>query len=301
MKKLLRKIAEFPYRLDRMERRMTDAMMLQAKAEVRYVQGLGELKNLWESEFKVFSQRGEDGIIQYLIHKLGVREKRFVEFGVENYRESNTRFLLMNDRWQGLVLDGSEEHMNTLRRDGLPWIYDLRYETAFITKDNINDLLKKHHFDGPVGILSIDIDGNDYWVWEAIDCVDADIVIAEYNPAFGPDRAISVPYKADFVVSAAHYSRQYFGASLAALNHLAVGKGYFLAGSTSAGNNAFFIHNRHSDKIAARSVAESFMWPHTRQAREPDGTLSNASFRESLNALKGLSVVNVISGAGEAI
>lgn len=301
MKKFLRKAAEIPYRLNRVERLLSNSMMLQAAAEVRHVQGLGALENLQEAEFRVFSQWGEDGIIQYLIHRLGIRQKRFVEFGVESYRESNTRFLLLRDRWSGLVLDGSSAHMKTLERDYLPWLYDLHYEAVFITRENINDIIRRHGFDGPLGILSVDIDGNDYWVWEAIDCVDADIVIAEYNAALGPERAVSVPYKPDFVASSAHYSGQYFGASLAALTHLAHQKGYYLAGTTSAGNNAFFLRPRYRELVPERRVEEVFTWPHWRQAREQSGVVSNKSFQESLHDLKGLSVVNVISGEMENI
>ena len=290
-----------PYRLNRVERLLNNSVMLQAASEVRNVQSLGSLKNLQEAEFRVFSQWGEDGIIQYLIHRLGIREKSFVEFGVENYRESNTRFLLLRDRWSGLVLDGSPAHMKTLERDRLPWLYDLHHEAVFITKENINEIIRRHGFAGPLGILSVDIDGNDYWVWEAINCVDADIVIAEYNAAFGIEPTISVPYKPDFVVSSAHYSGQYFGASLAALTHLAHKKGYYLAGTTSAGNNAFFLRTKYRDLVPERRVEEVFAWPHWRQAKEQDGTVSKKSFRESLRDLKGMPVTNVLTGETEKI
>ena len=296
MKKLLRKLAEAPHRIDRIERRITDQMLLNAKSEVRHVKSRGVLQNIRDAEFKVFSQWGEDGIIQYLIHQLGINSKSFIEFGVENYRESNTRFLLMNDLWRGLVLDGSEQHMATLQCDHLPWLYDLRFRTAFITAENINTLIQEAGFSGPLGILSIDIDGNDYWVWKAINTVQPDIVIVEYNAAFGPERPISIPYKPDFVMSEAHHSRQYFGASLMALCHLAQEKQYFLAGCTSAGNNAFFVHSKFAGRIPEITPGAAFVRPHWRTARDKSGELLHGSFEEGVESMRGLPVVNVTTG-----
>ena len=125
---------------------------------------------------KVFSQFGDDGIIQYLIQHLQVQPQSFVEFGVENYSEANTRFLLLNDNWRGLVLDGSEDSLEALRSEDIYWRHDLTAVAAFIDRDNINGLLARNGFSGRLGLLSIDIDGNDYWVWERIDCVTPSLV-----------------------------------------------------------------------------------------------------------------------------
>ena len=122
----------------------------------------------------------------------------FIEFGVETYRESNTRFLLVKDNWRGLVIDGSETNVASIRALSEYWRHDLTAVASFITRDNINDLFADAGFTGEVGLLSIDIDGNDYWVWEAIDVVSPVIVVVEYNSVFGPEAQVTVPYAADF-------------------------------------------------------------------------------------------------------
>ena len=99
-------------------------------------------------------------------------------------------------------------------------MHDLKPVPAFVTAENINTLIRDNGFAGEVGILSIDIDGNDYWVWKAISCVQADIVICEYNSRFGSERAVTIPYDPNFYRTEAHSSNLYFGASIRALTLL---------------------------------------------------------------------------------
>jgi hypothetical protein len=196
---------------------------------------------LRESEFRTFSQWGEDGIIQRLVHTVPIERKLFVEFGVQDYSESNTRFLLLNDNWSGLVMDGDEANIAAIRRSDLFWRHNIKAQRAFVTRENIDELLRGNGVEGDIGLLSIDIDGNDYWVWEAISSIAPRIVIAEYNARFGPQRAVTIPYDPAFTRQRAHYSMIYYGASLAALTQLGKRKGYALVGCNSAGNNAFFV------------------------------------------------------------
>ena len=159
------------------------------------------VNRLSEVEFKIFSQHREDGIIQYLIHHVPISHKTFIEFGVEDYRESNTRFLLMNDNWKGLIMDSQRKYISRIQSYDLYWQHDLKAVQAFITKDNINDLCREHGFIGEIGLLSIDIDGNDYWIWERIttDFLSPSIVILEYNSILGNRLAITIPYTENFV------------------------------------------------------------------------------------------------------
>ena len=131
----------------------------------------GIVNNLSDVEFKVFSQWGDDGIIQYLIQHTEIPFKTFIEFGVENFTEANTRFLLMNDNWSGLIMDGAESNMNFVKNDSIYWKYDLQCKNVFITAENINELVASAGFDKEIGIFHIDIDGNDYWIWDAIDVI----------------------------------------------------------------------------------------------------------------------------------
>jgi hypothetical protein len=260
------------------------------------------ISHIQDAEFHVFSQFGEDGIIQYLIRNMPDIPPVFIEFGVESYVEANTRFLLRHNNWKGLIIDGSKDNMNLVRNSDLYWRHDLTAVDAFITRDNINALFTDNGFSGEIGLLSVDIDGNDYWVWEVISAVSPEIVIAEYNSYFGPDRAISVPYKADFFRTEAHHSNLYFGASLAALHYLGLNKGYALLGCNKAGNNAFFVKNARLQDLglSALTPAEAFIEARAREARNPDGKLNYAGPEERRQMIKGMPVINVITGKEES-
>src|SRR5437868_1668200 len=141
--------------------------------------------NLQDYEYKVFSQWGEDGIIQHLTSCIPIENKTFIEFGIEDFSESNCRYLLINNKWSGFVIDGSEENIQRLTSTSYFWAHDLQAVSSFITRENIEALLQKSGFDLDVGILSIDIDGVDYWVLDAISHFRPRILITEYNAVFG--------------------------------------------------------------------------------------------------------------------
>jgi hypothetical protein len=245
-------------------------------------------------EFRVYSQFGEDGIIQFLINNIDVKSKTFVEFGVENYRESNTRFLLMHDNWRGLIMDGSAYNMAFVQADDIYWRYELKAVSAFVTRENINALLCDNGMEGEIGILSIDIDGNDYWVWKAISVVSPAIVIVEYNARFGAERAVTVPYKADFDRQREHYSMLYWGASLAAFVALGKEKGYAFVGCNSAGVNAFFVRkDLLNDAVRATTVEDGFVNSKFRQAKSEAGEFLFLSPRQEALILDGLPLVDV--------
>ena len=245
-------------------------------------------------EFKVFSQSGEDGVIQWLIHNIPIQSKRFIEFGVQNYTESNTRFLLMHDNWSGLIMDGSQENMDYVKQDNICWMHDLKPVPAFITAENINTLIRDNGFDGEVGILSIDIDGNDYWMWKAISCVQADIVICEYNSRFGSERAVTIPYDPNFYRTEAHSSNLYFGASIRALTLLGQQKGYALVYGNEIGSNLFFIRRELlNDVVYEKTVEECYVRAKYRQARDPQGKLMLLSIEDEEKLMEGLSLVDV--------
>lgn len=257
-----------------------------AAADVR---GEVESSDLAAHEFRVFSQWGEDGILQHLIRHVPIPRRLFVEFGVEDYQEANTRFLLMHDNWAGLVLDGSETQVRAIRDDSLYWRHNLKAVHAFITRDNIDTLLSEHGVTGDIGLLSIDIDGMDYWVWEAIDSVRPAIVVIEYNARFGPERAVTVPYRDDFDRRAAHPSLTYYGASLAALEQLGRSKGYDLIGCGSAGLNAFFVRSDlRPESLPATSAREAFVPSAYREAHDDDGSRLDLRPQEEAAMLEAL-------------
>ena len=236
-------------------------------------------KNIIDYEFKVFSQWGEDGIISFLINNLEIENKFFVEFGVEDYVESNTRFLLKKNNWSGLIIDSSIKNIDFIKKDQIYWRHDIKALCEYITKKNINKILMNNTYMRNIGLLSIDIDGNDYWIWNEITSINPSIVIIEYNSLLGKDKSLVVPYKEDFNRSKEHYSNIYYGASLSALTKLANIKNYALVGCNSAGNNAFFVKKKLlNEKVQEREVDEVF------QLRK---------FRETRNIEKKLDFLNI--------
>jgi hypothetical protein len=251
-----------------------------------------QAKSIKEAEFKVFSQFGDDGIIQYLISWVKPRVDTFVEFGVEDYEEANTRFLLMNNNWKGLIIDGSSTFINHIKNSTFFWRYSLNAVESFVTAENINQLLVANGIVGQIGLLSIDIDGNDYWVWKAITVVEADIVVIEYNSLFGSERAITVPYKPDFMREQVHYSYLYFGASLPALYDLASEKGYAFVGCNQAGNNAYFVKREKLNGLPTLSLEDGYVYSRFRENRNKEGVMSFLDGADRSALIKGLPVIN---------
>ena len=245
--------------------------------------------------FKVFSQWDEDGIIQYLINKLPIVHKTFIEFGVENFEESNSRFLMINDHWQGMVLDASASDIRYIQQDKVYWQYDLQAVCTWITRENINELLQSSGFGEDVGLLSIDIDGNDYWIWEAIQSIRPRIVIVEYSSLFGL-QPISIPYKENFDRTVAHHSTLYYGCSLAALSHLAKKKGYLLLGSNIWGHNAFFVRSDVAGAFKGLDPKEAYVYSKFRESRDRAGRPSYVRGQDRIKLIEHLPVVNVVTG-----
>jgi hypothetical protein len=269
------------------------ALILLGKLHVDKVKKLSKVKSLEEVEFKVFSQFGEDGIIQYLINKLKIDNKIFVEFGASNYLESNTRFLLMNDNWQGLIIDGSKENIEFIKNDRIYYRHQLTALNQFITKENIDALIKKNISQEDIGLLSIDVDGNDYWIWDQIKSIKPIIVVCEYNSLFGAKNALTVPYQKDFQVSKAHYSCLYYGASLGALVDLGKQKGYDFVGCDSEGVDAFFVRNGFSSKFKKLTAEKGFVRGKFRISRSREGDFSYLSRAEAIKLIGPLKVYNL--------
>lgn len=253
-----------------------------------------EGQHLEDNEFRVFSQWGEDGIIQYLLRHIQIDRKIFVEFGVEDYREANTRFLLVNNNWSGLVLDGNPNNITSIKSSRIYWTYNLKAAQAFITRENINEVLSESGITGEIGLLSIDIDGNDFWVWRALTAVDPVIVVVEYNHRFGKEAAVTIPYKEDFDRTRSSEPLVYFGASLRALCWLAERKGYAFVGCNSSGVNAFFVRKDKKPPFIKEVTPEEGYAEGKFSEPLVSGRLTNKqSPEEEKRMIEGLPLVNV--------
>ena len=185
--------------------------------------------NLNIFERKIYSQNGEDGLIDAIFHRIGVTNKYCVEFGVENGSECNTRYLIDKKGWEFLHMDSSESVPNPIK-------------TEFVTAENINALFEKYGVPEKFDLLSIDVDSHDYWIWKALDKYNPRVVIIEYNSAIpvtepkvlNPDPKILEKYTNSYRGG---------GAGLLSLDKLGKSKGYTLVACEDKGINAFFVRD----------------------------------------------------------
>tara|TARA_Y100001958_G_C21229005_1_gene554542 strand:+ start:754 stop:1641 length:888 start_codon:yes stop_codon:yes gene_type:complete len=245
-------------------------------------------------EFQVFSQWGEDGIISYLVNNLDIKNNFFIEFGVGNYLESNTRFLLKKFNWSGFIIDSSQKNIDYIKKDKIYWQHNINALCEFVSRENINKIFLENVSQKNIGLLSIDIDGNDYWVWKAITTIDPSIVVIEYNSILGSSKNYTVPYSKNFERNRAHYSNLYYGASLPALVKLGKEKGYALVTCNSAGNNAFFVKkNLLNDKVKELSIKEAFQERKFRESRDKKNNLTFLNSAEEKELISHLTLEEV--------
>jgi hypothetical protein len=254
-------------------------------------------KTLSDYEFRIFSQWGEDGILQFLTHNLPLRNKTFIEFGVEDFFEANCRFLMMKDLWQGFVIDGSRANISRLRSSYFYWRYQIQSKASFITAENVCALLDESGFDKDLGVLSIDLDGIDYYILERLKDWRPGILIVEYNATFGNSFAVTVPYDAAFRRNEKHHSNLYSGASLPAFCHLASERGYGLVGVNSMGSNAFFVRrDLLNDVVCEIDPTVGYRDSVFRESRDKHGRLAMLSGADRLRVMGNLPLIDVISG-----
>jgi hypothetical protein len=192
-------------------------------------------KRLLKYEYQVFSQSGEDGIIYEIFNRIGATNKFFVEFGGNDGSINNSTNLLFNG-WSGLWIEADKNLIIKAKTTFKKFIEDnkLKIDHNFVTPENIETIFNKYNIPADLDFLSIDIDNNDYYIWEAVKSYKPRVVVIEYNASLGPHNAMVIPY-----VEGKFDITNYFGASLKALEQLGLKKGYSLVGCTSSGSNAF--------------------------------------------------------------
>ncbi len=221
------------------------------------------LPDIQKTGFKLFSQFEEDGILLYLFSLIGFTNKTFIEFGSDDGINSNSANLYYNHDFTGLFMDGNKKaiergryffrkHPNSINIQPI-------FKETMIKVDNINSLIKDAGLEGEIGLLSIDIDGNDYWIWKAIDIVSPQVVIIETHNEFGLNDII-VPYDPDYFYPGKHPT--YHGASPVAMNKLAKKRGYRLVAANELGFNFIFLRNDLlQDEIKEVSVESLLQHP----------------------------------------
>ncbi len=220
----------------------------------------GETLSLTDTGFRVYSQFEEDGKLLFVFSVVGMSNKTFVEIGSDDGVNSNSANLYFNFGWHGLFMDGNPKSVKRgvkfFNKYPHPWYYKPKFVCAKVTRENVNDLIEGAGYSGEIGLLSIDIDGNDYWVWDAITVIDPQVVIIETHTEFGMNNIV-VPYDPDYSFPGKH--PDYHGASPVAMNKLAQKKGYRLVGANELGFNFIFVKKGLADKVLPEVSVESVL------------------------------------------
>lgn len=234
--------------------------------QYRQLASINKLPNFQDTGFHVYSQTDEDGFLLFIFSLIGSTNKKVVEICAGSGLECNAANLIINHGWQGLLFDGDPDNI----RIGKGVFSFLKTTSnkppilvnAWITAENINDLITQHGFSNEIDLLSLDIDGIDYWIWKSINCIKPRVVILEYNTYWSPEESMTVPYDIEFkakIINNAYYC----GASLRAFVNLAKELGYRLVGSNTHQYNAFFTRNDIGTEIFPEVSVESCQTFHT--------------------------------------
>lgn len=254
------------------------ADMIQLRELYKRMTGECSLEEFRSREFRNHSQNGEDGLLWYIFSRVGITNRRVVEVCAGDGVQCNAANLIINDGWDGLLFDGDatlvargndyyKRHVNTRHCPPL-------LQEAWITRSTVNDLIETAGFGGEIDLLSLDLDGVDYWIWDALDVVRPRVVLVEVQVIWGMDRCCTVPYADDFCSPLIGGYGVYSGASLPAFVKLGERKGYRLIGCEKLGYNAFFLRNDvGSDIFAEVDGALCLDVPFVRLAREQFGEL----------------------------
>ncbi|HVO49254.1 MAG TPA: hypothetical protein VMT29_23285 [Steroidobacteraceae bacterium] len=290
MKRLIRSaanrvLAPLASELSLQQAASTQAAQHQLAAHYAAVAAAGKpLPRFEDAGFRVFSQTDQDGLLVYIFALIGTTNRLCVELAFGTPFGANTTNLICNWGWHGVLLEADPALVDGARaffaRHPDTWVFPPAVHQAWVTAENINDILRIHGMAGDIDLLSLDIDGVDYWVWKAVDAVRPRVVVVEFQDMWGAQRAVTVPYDPSF---ARGIHADFFGASLAAFVKLGRQKGYRLVGANRYGYNAFFVR----DDIVAHVLAEV----------EPQACLRHPkveqSQRERLPAVRDLGWVEV--------
>lgn len=226
----------------------------------------GQLPDIRTTGFKVFSQFEEDGILLFLFSVIGEGGKTFIEIGANDGINSNCSNLAVHFGWSGLFFEGDGKLIGRGRKfySKVPTPYHPKptYVQAIVRRENIDELITANGLSGDIELLSIDIDGNDYWVWDAITAVSPKVVVIETHTEFGTNNIV-VPYDPNYMYPGKHPI--YHGASVIAMNKLAEKKGYRLVAASDLGINQIFLRNDLAPEIPAIDPAGTLWHPKTRE------------------------------------
>ena len=260
-------------------------------------QHYSNIRNLNDADYKVFSQTGEDGIIDYLLYSLNIKVPKFVEIGVGDYRESNTRYIFEKNCCKGMIIDKNHNLKNKVSEVVKLWKGDLTIVETPVTSKNIVDILFSNSFGNNVDILSLDIDGIDYWIIDSLPEGFSKVAVVEYNSIFGSNLEVTIPNIENFDRKKYHYSYLCYGASLKALIKLMKRKKYVFVGTNIACHNAFFVLESEVKKLNLilpdTNDLTKYSTSHLSDSRTIDGKLGYLSGKQKLKEIENCEVIDL--------
>lgn len=214
-------------------------------------------------EFSGFSQNGEDGILSVLRDQLKDRNQCFLEIGAADGIDNNSAWLVLTAKYNGVMIDGNPRLIARARRIVANYSVGAKCQHMFVTAGS-GPALKSLTLHNDPDVLSLDIDGNDYYVAKAILDVGLrpKIFVVEYNSVFGPKRSVTIPYRDNFVFGDAHRSQLFYGVSISGWHKCFADHGYRFVTVDRNGVNAFFVDPAHFaegflDQITPLTFAEN--------------------------------------------
>lgn len=214
-----------------------------------------DLTNPATWEFSGFSQNGEDGIIDVLRRQLRVSNRSFLEIGSANGVENNSAWLVVAERYEGLMIEGNPRLAARAQRNVVGYSIGTECRSMFVTKESVREILEAIPYPDP-DLFSLDIDGNDYHI--ALGLMDGGlrprIIVVEYNSVYGKERSMSTAYKSDFSMRSAHPTQLYYGVSISAWRHFFEGMGYRFVSVDRNGVNAFFVDPKYFDSSFLENI-----------------------------------------------
>ena len=260
---MIKEFLKDKFLITKIRNRFIPSVQVSQRKLFHYYQDLArknERPPLSDTGFRVFSQFEEDGKLLFIFSVTGMKSKCFVEIGSDDGVNSNSANLYFNFGFHGLFIDGNPKSIRRGRRFFStyphPWLYKPKFVCAKVTRENINGLIEDAGIKGEIDLLSIDIDGNDYWIWDALEVIDPRVVIIETHNEFGMNNIV-VPYDPDYFFPGKH--PVYHGASPVAMTKMANRKGYRLVGANELGFNFIFIKNGVADEQIPEVSVESVL------------------------------------------
>ena len=254
------------------------------------------LKLLSDAEVKVYSQWGEDGILDYLCESLGVERPKMIEVGAGNFTECNSRFLVEFRNASATLIDADTNLEKNVRESDLFWKTHLYSITEWVSTSNINSIISSAiQKMGGLDIFSLDLDGNDYWILKEANLGSTKVVVVEYNSIFGSEISVSVPKDERFDRSEKHYSWLYYGANLKAYVDLLETKGFIFVGTNRVRSNAFFVRKdqTHRVSIDIPTSLSNFSDCKIRESRDEFGKMNHLEITRGYDLIKDQLVIDL--------